>query len=175
MSLLIGIYYNVLITWCWWYFVRSFSFPLPWSKDVPCGEQQCAGLGLNGTAVGELGLLSMASNEPESTCRRIPQGDVDPPRNIVWSSGIPPASGARDLMLYTWREAVPECSSGSRTQYFFYCHSLDITERIDDVGGFNLHMLLFLTLAWFITYVCLMRGIQSIGKVSSLRNSRFNL
>ena len=132
---------------------------------MPCGEQQCAGLGFNNTPVDELGLLPVASNAPESTCHRIPQGDVDPSRNIVWSGGVPPASGGGNLLYYSWREADPECISGSRTQYFFYRRSLDITERIDDVGGFNLHLFLFLTLAWLITFVCLVRGIQSTGKV----------
>ena len=155
----------MLITWCLWYFGRSFSYPLPWSRETPCGEQQCAGLGSNNTALDELGLLPVATNALESTCNFVPQGAVNPPRNIVWSGGATPSSGGGNLLYYSWREAAPECNSGSRTQYFFYRRSLDITERIDDVGDFNLRMFLFLTLSWLITYVCLARGIQSTGKV----------
>ena len=166
MSFVIGIYYNVLITWCWWYFGRSFSYPLPWSRDTPCGEQHCAGLGPNGTAVAELGLIPATGNATASSCRRIPQGDVDPPHKIMWADAVPPHSGMDNLLFYSWREAAPECDSGSRTQYFFYRRSLDITDRIDEFGGFNLPMFLFLSLAWLITYVCLVRGIQSTGKVS---------
>ena len=142
--------------WCLWYFERSFSYPLPWSRETPCGEQQCAGLGSNNSALDELGLLSEATNALESTCNRVPQGADDPPRDITWGG---------NLLYYSWREAAPECKSGSRTQYFFYRRSVDITERIDDVGGFNLLMFQFLTLLWLITYVPLARGIQSTGKV----------
>ncbi|CRL04797.1 CLUMA_CG017853, isoform A [Clunio marinus] len=32
VTLFVAIYYNVIITWCIFYFVKSFRFPLPWSE-----------------------------------------------------------------------------------------------------------------------------------------------
>ena len=167
VSFLVGIYYNVLITWCLWYFTRSFAYPLPWSKTTDCGEQKCQGLKTDGADstgvnIARLALLPAAGNASMVACRNNLQGNVSA-GSIQWPGDQSPPPG--NLTFYTWRVADPECSSGSRTQYFFYRRSLDITESIEDVGGFNLNMFLFLSLAWFIIYVCLVRGIKSSGKV----------
>lgn len=175
MSFLVGIYYNVLITWCLWYFGRSFSFPLPWSNGTACGERQCAGFGPSNTLIKDVALVPVAGagGAAEKSCSRTPQkllnekDDMDDPKSIEWPTGSVPPPGAANLTYYSWREAAPECAAGSRTQYFFYRRTLDITESIEDVGSFNLNLFLFLTLAWGIIYVCLVRGIKSTGKVCS--------
>lgn len=41
VSFLVGLYYNVIICWCFYYLVNSFSSPLPWSS--------CPSDGVNGT------------------------------------------------------------------------------------------------------------------------------
>ncbi|CAH1717250.1 unnamed protein product [Chironomus riparius] len=45
VTLFVAIYYNVIITWCIYYFINSFRYPLPWSE--------CPRLGPNNTFVDE--------------------------------------------------------------------------------------------------------------------------
>lgn len=62
--------------------------------------------------------------------------------------------------------AVPECGNSSATAYFWYRNALDITPSIGESGGIKWWMLLCLLGAWIIVYLCVMRGIQSTGKVT---------
>uniref|UniRef100_A0A914E889 Transporter n=1 Tax=Acrobeloides nanus TaxID=290746 RepID=A0A914E889_9BILA len=53
ISFLIGLYYNVIITWCLYYLYKSFNFELPWSK-CPMNE--------NGTALDECARSNSPTN-----------------------------------------------------------------------------------------------------------------
>lgn len=38
---------------------------------------------------------------------------------------------------------------------------------IGEFGGFTMHMTICLVLAWFVVYLCVMKGIKSSGKVTN--------
>lgn len=60
---------------------------------------------------------------------------------------------------------VEECDKASPTQYFFYRETLNISSSIEENGGIHTGQALCFLLTWVITYLCVVRGVQSTGKV----------
>ncbi|PIO70401.1 sodium-dependent neutral amino acid transporter B(0) family protein [Teladorsagia circumcincta] len=59
-----------------------------------------------------------------------------------------------------------ECAmSSSTTMYFWNRQALDTTGSIGDLDSFNQHITISLIVAWFLIYLCVMKGIKSSGKV----------
>lgn len=60
----------------------------------------------------------------------------------------------------------PDCCVRDPPQYYFYHHALQISTGIDDAGiGMNGKLVGCLVFAWVITYLCVVKGIKSSGKV----------
>ncbi|TNN61115.1 Sodium- and chloride-dependent transporter XTRP3 [Liparis tanakae] len=60
---------------------------------------------------------------------------------------------------------IEECKKATSTQYFFYRETLDISSSIEVNGGMHTGQALCLLLAWVITYLFIVRGVKSSGKV----------
>ncbi|XP_042345815.1 sodium- and chloride-dependent transporter XTRP3-like [Plectropomus leopardus] len=60
---------------------------------------------------------------------------------------------------------IEECETATATQYFFYRETLDISASIEENGGVHTGQALCLLLAWMITYLFIVRGVKSTGKV----------
>ncbi|XP_068426248.1 sodium- and chloride-dependent transporter XTRP3-like [Clinocottus analis] len=60
---------------------------------------------------------------------------------------------------------VEECEKATATQYFFYRETLNISSSIEENGGVHTGQALCLLLAWGITYLFIVRGVKSTGKV----------
>ncbi|CAL8287489.1 unnamed protein product [Merluccius merluccius] len=58
-----------------------------------------------------------------------------------------------------------ECAQTTPTQYFFYRQTLNISSSIDETGGLHVGQVLCLLLAWILTYLFILRGVKSAGKV----------
>lgn len=58
-----------------------------------------------------------------------------------------------------------ECERATPTQYFFYRETLNISSSIEEGGGIHTGQALCLVLAWAITYLFIVRGVKSTGKV----------
>ena len=101
VCLLVGMYYNMIIAWCFYYLFASFQDPLPYSN-----------------------------------CPRLDNGTL-----------------------------LEECQEAGRTQYYWYRKALDVTPSIDESGGLVWHLVLVLLVAWIVVFLCMMRGVQSAGKV----------
>ncbi|XP_053449452.1 sodium-dependent neutral amino acid transporter B(0)AT1 isoform X3 [Nycticebus coucang] len=59
---------------------------------------------------------------------------------------------------------VDECARSSSVDYFWYRETLNISTSISDSGSVQWWMLLCLTCAWSVLYVCTIRGIETTGK-----------
>ena len=60
----------------------------------------------------------------------------------------------------------PDCCVRDPPQYYFYHHTLQISTGIEDAGvGINKKLAGCLVFAWVITYLCVVKGIKSSGKV----------
>lgn len=102
VSFLVGVYYNMIIAWCFYYLFVSWQNPLPYS--------------------------------------------MCPPNDNT-----------------THKEFV-ECTKAGQTQYYWYSRALSSSPGIEESGGMVWHLPLTLLLAWFIVFLCMMRGVQSAGK-----------
>ena len=60
---------------------------------------------------------------------------------------------------------VEECARSSSVDYFWYRETLNVSTSIDDSGSVQWWILLALTCAWSVLYVCTIRGIETTGKV----------
>uniref|UniRef100_A0A8D3DZF2 Transporter n=1 Tax=Scophthalmus maximus TaxID=52904 RepID=A0A8D3DZF2_SCOMX len=60
---------------------------------------------------------------------------------------------------------IEECELATPTQYFFYRETLDISSSIEENGGVQTGQALCLLLAWVISYLFVVRGVKSTGKV----------
>ncbi|XP_035989249.1 sodium- and chloride-dependent transporter XTRP3 isoform X4 [Fundulus heteroclitus] len=58
-----------------------------------------------------------------------------------------------------------ECERATPTQYFFYRETLNISPSIEENGGIHTGQALCFLLAWVITYLFIVRGVKSTGKV----------
>ncbi|XP_078369233.1 sodium- and chloride-dependent GABA transporter 1-like isoform X1 [Oculina patagonica] len=60
----------------------------------------------------------------------------------------------------------PDCCVRDPPQYYFYHHALQISQGIEETGiGMNGKLVGCLVFAWVITYLCVVKGIKSSGKV----------
>lgn len=60
---------------------------------------------------------------------------------------------------------LEECEKATPTQYFFYRETLNISSSIEENGGVHTGQALCLLLAWVVTYLFIVRGVKSTGKV----------
>ncbi|XP_063113992.1 sodium-dependent neutral amino acid transporter B(0)AT1 isoform X2 [Cavia porcellus] len=59
---------------------------------------------------------------------------------------------------------VDECARSSPVDYFWYRKTLNTSTSIDEWGSIQWWILLCLTCAWSVLYVCTIRGIETTGK-----------
>ncbi|XP_049586257.1 sodium- and chloride-dependent transporter XTRP3 isoform X1 [Syngnathus scovelli] len=60
---------------------------------------------------------------------------------------------------------VEECQKATSTQYFFFRETLNTSPSIEENGGIHTGQALCLLLAWVITYLFIIHGVKSSGKV----------
>jgi len=104
VSFCVGLYYNVIIAWCFYYLFNSFKNPLPFA-----------------------------------VCPTEVVGNVT--------------------------QAVEECEMSSETAYFWFRQTIDAGDSISEPENIKWWMALCLTLSWLLVWICIMKGIQSSGKV----------
>jgi SNF family Na+-dependent transporter len=66
---------------------------------------------------------------------------------------------------------VAECVKSSPTEYFWYRKAMDITDTIDDSGGFNAWILIVFVMTWCFVYLCVSKGVESSGKAMYITSS----
>uniref|UniRef100_A0A8C6VB69 Transporter n=1 Tax=Neogobius melanostomus TaxID=47308 RepID=A0A8C6VB69_9GOBI len=66
---------------------------------------------------------------------------------------------------------VSECERSSSVDYFWYRQTLNITPSIEEDGGLQWWILLCHISAWTVLYLCVIRGIETTGKVVQYLNT----
>lgn len=61
---------------------------------------------------------------------------------------------------------VQECQISGTVSYFWYRQTLNITSDISNTGTVQWKLFLCLVACWATVYLCVIRGIESTGKVS---------
>ncbi|XP_063141402.1 sodium-dependent neutral amino acid transporter B(0)AT3 isoform X2 [Rattus norvegicus] len=67
---------------------------------------------------------------------------------------------------------VQECQSSGTVSYFWYRQTLNITSDISNTGTIQWKLFLCLVACWTTVYLCVIRGIESTGKMKILQNPR---
>ncbi|XP_063156001.1 sodium-dependent neutral amino acid transporter B(0)AT3-like [Candoia aspera] len=62
-------------------------------------------------------------------------------------------------------ELIEECRKSSKSTYFWYRQTLNISTGITQTGPFLWWLILCLAFSWIIVYLCTIRGIESTGKI----------
>ncbi|XP_013390656.1 sodium- and chloride-dependent glycine transporter 1 [Lingula anatina] len=139
VSLIMGLYYNVIIAYCIYYFFASMTANLPWSScGNPWNTKDCLEVG-QGVSTNTTNMTTTVSSAVTTT-----------------------ASSSMTTMLMN---ATNTSSRISPSEEYFYRKVLEMTDGIDNSGGLKWDLSLCLLLAWLIVFLVLIKGIQSLGKV----------
>jgi len=138
LSLFIGTYYNIILSWAFFYIFSSFSSKLPWAD---CGN-------LWNT----------------DACRRVDSSDCTAEGGLMTSEGL--CVLEKDVTVDVWMN-LTETIKGSKmpSDEFFHHFMLEISKGIHDLGDVKWELSLCLLLAWMIVYCALWNGIKSFGKL----------
>lgn len=143
VSLYICIYFAVIIAYVVHYIFASFSKDLPWeSCNNEWNSVHCT--------VRTIAASALRTSVPENSTL----------------AATPTTANATEFgqMATTTQEAVRKAVTPS--EEYFYHHVLAMSGGIEDLGGVNWPLLGALALVWLLAGLALIRGIQSLGKVS---------
>ncbi|XP_033738613.1 sodium- and chloride-dependent glycine transporter 2-like [Pecten maximus] len=133
---IIGLYYNVIIAWTLFYIGNSFISPLPWST---------------------------CSNDWNTDTCGVRVGD-NTGRNI---SFIPNVTRLNEtLQNSTINYHVLSTVKGLTSEEEFWQYKvLSMSSGLDVIGRIPWHLAVCFFAAWILVYLCLIKGVKSIGKV----------
>uniref|UniRef100_A0A6G1SP16 Sodium-dependent neutral amino acid transporter SLC6A17 n=1 Tax=Aceria tosichella TaxID=561515 RepID=A0A6G1SP16_9ACAR len=135
VSFLIGLYYNTMVAWTLLYTWASLNHKLPTAQGgVGGGGNVCSPEQL---AASPVQLSSSSSLSPYDN----KMANLDDTNETV--------------------KAAAECQLATPFEYFWYRETLDISSNVSDWSKFNWPIVLCLTIAWLISYVCLVKGLSS--------------
>ncbi|CAH1785613.1 unnamed protein product [Owenia fusiformis] len=140
----LAIYYNMIMGWSIFYLFSSFTRYLPWmdcnnywNTDACSVDQVKVNCNFTG--------LTQYDN---GTC---------------YNNSI--QIGIWDYNIYNNVTAAMNITKVSPAQEFYNLFTLKISAGIDDIGTPQYHLVLSLLLSWFLVFVCMMKGIKTVGKV----------
>ncbi|GAB6029115.1 Solute carrier 6 [Chamberlinius hualienensis] len=137
VSFLVGIYYNMIIAWTFFYLFSSFTSDLPWAScDNAWNTEACRRIDVK-NCTGHNGTMLL-----NGTC--------------LLRSEIGNES------LYDNGNMTVKMPSDE----YFHNYMLDISGGIHDLGHIRWQLSLCLLLAWILVYVALIKGVKSFGKLT---------
>jgi len=138
LSLYIGTYYNIILSWAFFYIFSSFTSSLPWAS---CGN-------------------------PWNTeaCRRFDSKNCTELGGVMTNQQD--CVFQKDVTIDVWRN-ISETAQNAKmpSDEFFHNFMLDISNGIHDIGEVRLELAGCLLLAWTLVYCALWKGIKSFGKL----------
>nr|QBP15011.1 solute carrier family 6 [Cyanea capillata] len=135
VSLVLCIYYVIVLSWCVYYLYMSFTSNLPWDAKncinyAPFQKIKTSIAALEGKNLSDAGVMANLTR------------------------------------LRLMRDNFPDCCVRDAPMWYFYHRTLQISTSISDPGvGLNAKLTICLIVAWIVTYLCVVKGIQSSGKV----------
>ncbi|KAK6173320.1 hypothetical protein SNE40_016794 [Patella caerulea] len=141
VSVLIAIYYNMIIAWTLYYLFASFAKVLPWSF---CGAWSTEACLENREHIQNCTLYN--GTFYNNTCYTV---------DMVGQATFNYMQNSTNNSL---------AKSKSPSDEYFHEYVLDITEGVEHMGGVKWELALCLLLAWVLVCICLANGIKTSGK-----------
>lgn len=160
LSLLVAIYYNVVLCYTLYYLAQSFRSVLPWEG---CFEWWGADPD-----------TCYVRTPGQHHCRDIPELLRKAPvatstnsssRDLIWLSTA--TTGNFSVPSQVYFSLMANCTNATQTaaEQFWEKYVLDLSPSIDVVGHIKWDLCLCLFVSWAIVFLCLIRGVTSSGKV----------
>ncbi|CAL1277687.1 unnamed protein product [Larinioides sclopetarius] len=139
LSLVVCIYYNVILAWSLYYIYHSYS--VPWST---CGNSW--------------NTLNCVSSNAFTQLTNISAGNLT--GKITTGLNVLNSTSAEDL----WQNSLNSSKMASSEEFWLF-YILRQSSGIEDLGSLRWPLVLTLFLAWMIVFFCVSRGIKTSGKV----------
>ena len=150
VSLLLCIYYVVVIAWCLFYLFVSMQKNLPWKVDELCDKYP------------QYNNLQEKVKFWKTNYTNYENSPNNASLLSNYSKGMY-QSAMQEISNFS------DCCVIDPPQWYFYTKVLDISTDIEDYSnGLNGKLVGCLILAWVIVYLCVVKGIKSSGKVCLL-------
>lgn len=104
--------------------------------------------------------------DKSGSCRGPWRPAPGPAPGVAGSCWVPAARGPPVRALPA-PGLVQECRDSSPVSYFWYRWTLNVSADISDSGPVQWRLLLCLAASWAVVYLCVIRGIETTGKVSA--------
>ncbi|KAL8617159.1 hypothetical protein ACOMHN_014329 [Nucella lapillus] len=135
ISGIVCVYYNIIITWTFYYLFMSMRKVLPWADcDNAWNDDRCV-------------LNKFAHNNATEANATVVNGTVVNTTALVVNSTL----NSSHLM--------------TASEQFWERNVLEITDGIEDLGSIRWPLFGCLALAWVVVFLCLCKGVKSSGKV----------
>ncbi|KAL8618892.1 hypothetical protein ACOMHN_020311 [Nucella lapillus] len=139
VSLMVSLYYTVIIGWAFLYLFRSFTSELPWERCHPdWATEKCY------------------SYTDADECKKV-NGSV------FYHNTCYNATYAKDMNITHLAQNISTRTPPA--QDFFEVELLGMSSGIDEIGNIRWQVALCLLLAWTLTFLALSKGVKSVGKV----------
>nr|KAG5712675.1 hypothetical protein BaRGS_029730 [Batillaria attramentaria] len=171
------IYYNSVLSWVIYYLYSSFTSELPWAscgnwwntptcidprdKHHPSSSSSC-----NHSTHWNSSTLSGVEGS-NSSCASLFKGGRSASENLTTVGNV-----SLELLNPTASTTALEGYAGasvgnpkSAAEEFWQYHVLRKSDGLHDLGPLQLHNALCLLAAWLLVFLCLIRGVKSLGKV----------
>lgn len=143
VSFFVAIYYNVIISWTFYYFFSSFTSKLPWTScDNDWNTEFCR--------------VRTAFDSQNKNCTYY---------NGTLFNGICFSSGKQEALenISAKNETIHNKTVSPSDEYF-HRHVLNLTSSIENVGEIRWPIAGYLLLSWVLVGICLIKGIKSSGR-----------
>ncbi|OWF44595.1 sodium-dependent proline transporter-like [Mizuhopecten yessoensis] len=141
ISGIVTLYYNMIVSWAILYFFASFTSSLPWSTcENPWNTKDCS--------------------------LKLPRVNCTVTEGVKYTNGT---CYNREKFVGLWNTTQFTTSTGrlriTPSEEYWNNYVLGISSGIDDMGPPRWQLTLSLFGAWFLCFLCLIKGIKTTGKV----------
>jgi solute carrier family 6 amino acid transporter-like protein 5/7/9/14 len=145
VSLIVAIYYNVVMSYCLYYIFASFASEVPWAK---CSEDWFQGVGADFRCYERNSSTNVTCGAEDGICETSAEQFYRRAVLGVHLSELKEVQEVRDI-------------NGTMVEGL-YTYALS---QLGNIGMIKWDITLCLLLAWFVVFACLAKGIKSSGKV----------
>ncbi|XP_022235624.1 sodium- and chloride-dependent glycine transporter 2-like [Limulus polyphemus] len=164
ISILVAIYYNVIMGYCLYYMGQSFRSEVPWSG---CHEWW----GADNTTCYVRDRVDRCPVALDKLAREYSAMYNTSTLTTMFDNLVNVTLSDKTATTLVPREqfdtTLQNCTNATKTasEQFWERYVLDMSDGIEDIGTIKWDLAVCLLVSWFIVFLCLMKGVKSSGKV----------